>query len=90
MRSSPLTGCVLIQGGRVLLDRSPQAAPVFTPATTRRIACRVCPSATPDYSILLLRVTVPAGPRPKPVYVSIGLAGNGMIARRILYSLRAA
>jgi hypothetical protein len=39
------------------------------------------------YSILLLKVTVAGS---KPVYVSIGLAGNGMIARTILYSLRAA
>ncbi len=49
---------------------------------------RVCPSSTPDYSISLLKVTVPG--RSKPVYVSIGLAGNGMVARTILYSLRAA
>ena len=28
--------------------------------------------------------------RSKPVFVSIGLAGNGMVARTILYSLRAA
>jgi hypothetical protein len=27
---------------------------------------------------------------PKTVYVSIGLAGSGMIARTILYSLKAA
>jgi CubicO group peptidase (beta-lactamase class C family) len=32
-------------------------------------------------------VTVPGS---KPVYVSIGLAGDGMIARTILYSLRTA
>jgi len=48
----------------------------------------VCPSSTPPHSILLLRVTVPG--RTKPVYVSIGLAGNGMVARTILQSLRAA
>jgi hypothetical protein len=47
-----------------------------------------CPSSTPDYSILLLRVDVPG--RAKPVFVSIGLAENGMVARTILYSLRAA
>ena len=39
-------------------------------------------------SILVLRVNVPG--RDKPVFVSIGLAGNGMIARTILYSFRAA
>jgi hypothetical protein len=48
----------------------------------------VCPATSPDYSILVLRVTVPG--RTKPVYVSIGLAGDGMVARTILYSLRAA
>jgi hypothetical protein len=47
-----------------------------------------CPATSPDYSILVLRVTVPG--RSKPVFVSIGLAGNGMIARTILYSLRPA
>jgi hypothetical protein len=36
----------------------------------------------------VLRVNVPG--RDKPVFVSIGLAGNGMVARTILYSLRAA
>jgi hypothetical protein len=46
----------------------------------------VCPSATPDYSILFLRVTVPG--RDKPFFVSIGLAGDGTVARTILYSLR--
>ena len=47
-----------------------------------------CPATSPDYSILVLRVTMPG--RSKPVFVSIGLAGNGMVARTILYSLRAA
>jgi len=46
-----------------------------------------CSATAPAYSILVLRVTVPG--RSKPVYVSIGLAGNGMVARTILYSLRA-
>ncbi|MGA2530158.1 MAG: hypothetical protein ABSG36_13475 [Acidimicrobiales bacterium] len=40
-----------------------------------------------SYSILVLKVTVPR--RSKPVYVSIGLAGNGTVARTILYSLKA-
>jgi hypothetical protein len=47
-----------------------------------------CPATSPAYSIIVLKVTVPG--RSKPVYVSIGLAGNGMIARTIQYSLRAA
>ena len=46
-----------------------------------------CPATSPAYSILVLKVTVPG--RSKPVYVSIGLAGNGVIARTILYSLKA-
>ncbi len=47
-----------------------------------------CPATTPAYSILVLNVTVPG--HKKPVFFSIGLAGNGMTARTILYSLRAA
>ena len=47
-----------------------------------------CPALSPAYSILVLKVTVPG--QSKPVIVSIGLAGNGMIARTILYSLQAA
>jgi outer membrane protein assembly factor BamB len=47
-----------------------------------------CPATSPAYSILVLRVRVPG--RPKPVFVSIGLAGNGIVARTILYSLRTA
>ena len=49
---------------------------------------KACPSSTPHYSVLLLRVSVPG--RAAPVFVSIGLAGSGMVARTILYSLRAA
>ena len=49
---------------------------------------RACPATSPAYSILVLKVTVPG--RSKPVYVSIGLAGNGIVARTILYSLREA
>jgi hypothetical protein len=62
----------------------------FSPGgTCRHIGgLTVCPSRTPGYSVLLLKVTVPG--RSKPVYVSIGLAGNGLVARTILYSLRAA
>ena len=47
-----------------------------------------CPATSPAYSILFLRVTGPS--LPKPVLVSIGLAGNGMVARTIMHSLRAA
>ena len=47
-----------------------------------------CPTTSPAYSILVVRVNVPG--RDKPVFLSIGLAGNGMVARAILYSLQAA
>jgi hypothetical protein len=47
-----------------------------------------CPATSPAYSILVLRVPVPG--RSKPIFVSIGLAGNGMVARTILDSLRVA
>ena len=47
-----------------------------------------CPATSPAYSILVLKVTVPG--HKQPVYVSVGLAGNGMVARTILYSLRTA
>ena len=46
---------------------------------------KACPVTSPAYSILVLKVTVPG--RSKSVFVSIGLAGNGMVARTILYSL---
>jgi len=49
---------------------------------------RACPATSPAYSILVLKVTVPG--RSKTVYVSIGLAGNGVVARTILYSLKEA
>jgi hypothetical protein len=47
-----------------------------------------CPATSPAYSILVLRVNVPG--RDRPVFVSIGLAGNGKVARTILDSVRAA
>jgi hypothetical protein len=47
-----------------------------------------CPATSPAYSILVLKVTVPG--HKQPVFVFIGLAGNGMVARTILYSLRRA
>jgi hypothetical protein len=47
-----------------------------------------CPATSPAYSILVVRMNVPG--RDKPVFVSIGLAGNGMVARTILDSVRGA
>jgi hypothetical protein len=60
----------------------------FSPRCLDLHGLTACPATSPDYSILVLRVTVPG--RSKPVFVSIGLAGNGVVARTILYSLRAA
>ena len=48
----------------------------------------VCPATSPAYFSLIVKVAMLG--RNNPVFVSIGLAGNGMVARTILYSLRAA
>lgn len=48
----------------------------------------VCPTATDPYGVLVAAVHVPG--RKRPVAIEIGLAGNGIIARTILHSLRAA
>jgi hypothetical protein len=64
----------------------------FFPASSRYGKClrvhdlTACPSTAYPYSVLVLRVSVPG--RFKPVIVSIGLAGTGVVARTILYSLR--
>jgi hypothetical protein len=64
----------------------------FFPASTRYGKClrvhdlTACLATLYPYSVLVLRVSVPG--RPKPVIVSIGLAGTGVVARTILYSLR--
>jgi hypothetical protein len=89
----PLAAVVPFDGVRVDTGGSQSLSELigsFSPGGTclDQSGLKACPSATPAYSILLLRVTVPS--RDKPVYVSIGLAGNGMVARTILYSLRAA
>jgi hypothetical protein len=68
--------------------RSPSGTFLAGGSCLNRVSVSTCPSSTPDYSILLLRVTVPG--RSTPVIVSIGLAGSGKVARTILYSLRAA
>jgi hypothetical protein len=46
----------------------------------------VCPTTTDVFGVLVLAVHVPG--RSQPVAVEIGLAGNGQIARTILWSLR--
>lgn len=45
-----------------------------------------CPATRYPYSILVLRIEVPG--RQNPVVVSLGLAGTGVVARTILYSMR--
>jgi hypothetical protein len=49
-----------------------------------------CSSKYSDYLYSILGVSVMVPGNPKPVIMNIGLAGNGIIARTILYSLRAA
>ena len=88
----PLWGWgVVADNAGVQVDGGPDAQTIGRAYTydscTERRGLRICQS-TYAYSFLILRVTVPG--RPKPVYFSIGLAGNGMVARTILYSLRAA
>ena len=70
------------------LRTEPQLALSFPKHCLDLHGLTACPATSPAYSILVLKVTVPG--RSKPVYVSIGLAGNGMVARTIMYSLRAA
>jgi hypothetical protein len=49
---------------------------------------RVCPSGTWNYSVLFAAVHVPSGT--KPVFLMLGMADNGRVARTVLQSLRAA
>ena len=92
-------GCPIVSGPRLSPPSNGlriDSGPSF-PASTMRFtsthclnlhALTACSATSPAYSILVLKVTVPG--RSRPVYVSIGLSGNGMVARTILYSLRAA
>jgi len=47
----------------------------------------VCPTVRSHYGVLVLAVHIPG--MAHPVAVEIGLAGNGVVARTILYSLGA-
>jgi hypothetical protein len=69
------------------LKTEPMITLVFSDHCLNLHGLTACPATSPAYSILVLRVTVPG--RSKPVFVSLGLAGNGMVARTILHSLRA-
>jgi len=76
----------------VQVDSGLSTEPMITLAVSKHClilqGLTACPATSPAYSILVLRVMAPG--RSKPVYVSIGLAGNGMTARTILYSLKPA
>jgi hypothetical protein len=92
--SGPVGGCLPLLRGPVpttqglQIDQGPYAPTVSPVAKCFNIAgLSACLATAYPYSILVLRVTVPG--RSTPVIVSIGLAGNGMIARTILYSLKA-
>ncbi len=69
-------------------DLSEKTLTTFSTRCLKVHALIACPATSPAYSVLVVRVTVPG--RAAPLFVSIGLAGNGMVARTILYSLRAA
>jgi hypothetical protein len=85
----PQDGVQVDVGTRTLSQLAEQGLRlVFSEHCLKVNGLKACPATSPAYSILVLKVTVPG--RSKPVYVSIGLAGNGMAARTILYSLRAA
>jgi hypothetical protein len=81
----PPTNGVQVDSGLVT---EPQVKLTFPKHCLDLHGLTACPATSPAYSILVLRVIVPG--RAKPVFVSIGLAGHGMVARTILYSLRAA
>jgi hypothetical protein len=76
----------------VQVDSGLQASPFVTFSFSNHClklhGLTVCTSATPGYSILFFRVTIPG--RAKALLVSLGLAGDGTVARTILYSLREA
>ena len=90
-RQPPLLPLARQPGNGVQVDVDPGPSLVTGTFSKHCLALHgltACPAVSPAYSILVLRVTVPG--RSKTVYVSIGLAGNGIVARTILYSLRAA
>ncbi len=81
----PPTSAVQVDSG---LLAEPQVTLSFPTHCLDLHGLTACPATSPAYSILVLRVTVPG--RAKPVFVSVGLAGSGGVARTILNSLRAA
>jgi hypothetical protein len=81
----PPTSGVQVDSGLLL---EPRVTLAFSSHCLRLHGVTACPATSPGYSILVLRVKVPG--RTTPVFVSIGLAGSGAVARTILYSLAAA
>ena len=83
----PLTPLQPGTGVQVDVGHLAQAATLgFSPSCLHINGLKVCVAGSPAYSILVLKVMVPG--RSRPVYVSIGTAGDGTTARAILYSLR--
>ena len=80
LNQPPMNGVQVDSGSRMNF----QVALSFSTHCFSLHSLTACPAISPAYSILVLKVTVGGL---KPVYVSIGLAGNGMVARTILYSL---
>ena len=81
----PPTNGVQVDSGLLL---EPRVTLAFSSRCLRLHSVTACPATSPGYSILVLRVKVPG--RTTPVFVSIGIAGSGAVARTILYSLAAA
>jgi hypothetical protein len=81
--TEPVSGVVVDSGFTDFFGSPPGRCLPLKLASARGIS--ICEDSALPYSVLMLKVTVPG--RAKPVIVSIGLAGNGMVARTILYSL---
>jgi len=76
-----------VRVNEVLLP-TPQSPPDFM-SCLHLSGLTACPDvSSTEYAILTLEVTGPG--LAKPAYVSIGLAGNGLVARTVLDSIRAA
>jgi hypothetical protein len=88
--SCPAQHVIKLAVSGLQLDEGQQQRPVSVASTgcLNLSGLRACPVTGPTYTLLVYRVTVPG--RTKPVIVTISLAGNGMVARTILYSSRPA
>jgi len=84
--TDPVDGVDINSGFSSVLGGSAQSCVTLKAVSDHGLTA--CQDTGLPYSVLAVEVTVPG--RAKPVSMYIGLAGNGLIARTILYSLRAA